>query len=60
MAVHSHLIMRMATLANAYMGLLRQRGQQGVFRPVNRIDKDTSGLVLCAKNAMPPRCWPKG
>ena len=33
------------------MGLLRQRGQTGVFRPVNRLDKDTSGLVLCARNA---------
>ena len=25
-------------------------GESPVFRPVNRIDKDTSGLVLAAKN----------
>lgn len=51
MAIHPTLNYKDGTLANAYMGLLRQRGQQGVFRPINRIDKDTSGLVLCAKNA---------
>lgn len=51
MAVHPTLNYHSGTLANAYMGLLQARGQAGVFRPVNRIDKDTSGLVLCAKNA---------
>lgn len=51
MAVHPTLNYHSGTLANAYMGLLQARGQTGVFRPVNRIDKDTSGLVLCAKNA---------
>ncbi len=50
MAVHPTLNYKEGTLANAYMGLLQQRGESGVFRPVNRIDKDTSGLVLCAKN----------
>lgn len=50
MAVHPTLNYTEGTLANAYMGLLQQRGEEGVFRPVNRIDKDTSGLVLCAKN----------
>ena len=50
MAVHPTLNYKDGTLANAYMGLLAQRGDAGVFRPVNRIDKDTSGLVLCAKN----------
>lgn len=51
MAIHPTLNHKDGTLANAYMGLLQSRGQQGVFRPINRIDKDTSGLVLCAKNA---------
>lgn len=51
MAVHPTLNYKDGTLANAYMGLLRQRGEEGIFRPINRIDKDTSGLVLCAKNA---------
>ena len=51
MAVHPTLNYKNATLANAYMGLLQSRGETGVFRPVNRIDVGTSGLVLCAKNA---------
>ncbi len=51
MAVHPTLNYTNGTLANAYMGLLEKRGEKGVFRPVNRLDKDTSGLVLCAKNA---------
>ena len=51
MAVHPTLNYADGTLANAYMGLLARRGQAGVFRPVNRIDRNTSGLVLCAKNA---------
>lgn len=51
MAVHPTLNYKDGTLANAYMGLMHKRGEAGVFRPVNRIDKDTSGLVLCAKNA---------
>lgn len=50
MAVHPTLNYRDGTLANAYMGLMEQRAQPGVFRPVNRIDRDTSGLVLLAKN----------
>ena len=29
---------------------MEARGESPVFRPVNRIDKDTSGLVLAAKN----------
>lgn len=39
------------TLANAFCGLVRARGQEMPFRPVNRLDKGTSGLVLCALNA---------
>ena len=51
LAVHPTLNYPGGTLANAWMGELARRGEAGVFRPVNRIDKDTSGLVLCAKNA---------
>lgn len=51
MAVHPTLNYAGGTLANAWMGLLAARGETGVFRPVNRIDCNTSGLVLCAKNA---------
>ena len=39
------------TLANGYAAWAAAHGHSPVFRPVNRIDKDTSGLVLAAKNA---------
>lgn len=39
------------TLANAFAALMEARGQQMPFRPVNRLDKDTTGCVLAAKNA---------
>lgn len=51
LAVHPTLGYPDHTLANAWLYQLQQEGQQGVFRPVNRLDKNTSGLVLCALNA---------
>lgn len=39
------------TLANAFCGEMAARGANTVFRPVNRLDRGTSGLVLCAMNA---------
>ena len=38
------------TLAGGWRYLMEQRGTPCPFRPVNRIDKNTSGLVLAAKN----------
>ncbi len=38
------------TLANAAAFYMHSREESYTFRPVNRLDKDTSGLVLCAKN----------
>ena len=38
------------TLANGYAAWALRQGRSPVFRPVNRIDKDTSGLVLAAQN----------
>lgn len=38
------------TLGNVYVSLLKERGESGVFRPINRLDKNTSGLVVAAKN----------
>ena len=38
------------TLANAVAYHLQQRGESPVARPVQRIDRETSGLVLFAKN----------
>ena len=51
LAVHPTLNYPYDTLANGYAAWAAGRGQSPVFRPVNRIDKDTSGLVLAAKNA---------
>lgn len=38
------------TLANGVAYHLQQRGEEAVVRPVQRIDRDTSGLVLFAKD----------
>ena len=37
------------TLANAVSYYMGQRGERYAFRPLNRLDKDTTGLVLAAK-----------
>lgn len=37
-------------LSNAVCSYLRSKGQPFVFRAVNRLDRDTSGCVLIAKN----------
>ena len=51
LAVHPTLNYPGGTLANGYAAWAAQHGESPVFRPVNRIDKDTSGLVLAAKHA---------
>ena len=51
LAVHPTLNYPGGTLANGYAAWAAANGHSPVFRPVNRIDKDTSGLVLAAKNA---------
>ncbi|UYZ14689.1 RluA family pseudouridine synthase [Brevibacillus sp. WF146] len=38
------------TLANGVVAYWRERGERRKFRPVNRLDKDTSGLLIVAKN----------
>lgn len=50
LAVHPTLNYPGGTLANGYAAMRRAQGRSTVFRPVNRIDKDTSGLVLAAQN----------
>ena len=50
LAVHPTLNYPGGTLANGYAAWALQQGRSPVFRPVNRIDKDTSGLVLAARN----------
>ena len=46
LAVHPTLNYPDATLANGWLYRLAGQGRTGVFRPVNRLDKNTSGLVL--------------
>lgn len=38
------------TLANGVMNYWHQKGKTGIVRLVNRLDRDTSGLVVIAKN----------
>ena len=49
LAVHPTLNYPYDTLANGYAAWAAQQGISPVFRPVNRIDKDTSGLLVVAK-----------
>ena len=51
MYVHPVGGIQSGTLANAAAWYAQSRDEQYLFRPVNRLDRDTSGLVLCAKNA---------
>ncbi len=39
------------TLANIARSYAEQKGEHWAFRPINRLDRDTSGLVAVAKNA---------
>ncbi len=48
-AVHPTLNYPDGTLANAWAAWAQARGESGVFRPVNRLDKNTSGLLLAAR-----------
>ncbi len=50
MAVHPIKDNLEGTLANAVSYYWSQRGESRLFRPVNRLDKGTSGLVLVAKS----------
>ena len=38
------------TLANGLMHYFIKKGEKCLFRVVNRLDRETSGVVLCAKN----------
>lgn len=50
LVVHPTRSHKQDTLANAYCFWMQQRGKVGVFRPVGRLDADTSGLLLAAQN----------
>ncbi|WP_088189561.1 RluA family pseudouridine synthase [Desulfosporosinus sp. FKA] len=38
------------TLGNAVIGYWERKGEQRLFRPIHRIDRNTSGVVIIAKN----------
>ena len=51
MPVHPVRSHQRDTLANGVMFYFQSRGERVTFRPVNRLDRDTSGLVLAAKSS---------
>ena len=51
LAVHPTLGNRGATLAGAVAHYMKEQNREFVFRPVHRLDKDTSGAILLGKNA---------
>ena len=48
------------TLANAVSYYMRKKGERYAFRPLNRLDKDTTGLVLAAKEPYSAFCLKTG
>lgn len=51
MLVHPSSARNTGTLANALVAYYQQTGQSGAVHPVSRLDRDTFGVVLLAKNA---------
>ncbi len=52
MPVHPSRKHQSDTLANVYRYHMLQGGVEATFRPINRLDRDTSGLCVIAKNAL--------
>ena len=51
MLIHPSHSQNSGTLANFVAGYYAQSGQQSAFHPVTRLDRDTFGVVLLAKNS---------
>ena len=51
MLIHPSHSVNSGTLANLVAGYFRRTGQKSAFHPVTRLDRDTFGIVLLAKNA---------
>ena len=51
MLIHPSRSKNTGTLANLVLGYYQQTGQQAAFHPVTRLDRDTFGIVLLAKNS---------
>ena len=51
MLIHPSRSQNTGTLANLVWGYYRKTGHAGAFHPMTRLDRDTFGVVLLAKNA---------
>ena len=51
MLIHPSRATMTGTLANRVLGYYGRTGQQSAFHPITRLDRDTFGIVLMAKNA---------
>ena len=51
MLIHPSRAKFVGTLANYVAGYYRKTGQKSAFHPLTRLDRDTFGIVLLAKNA---------
>lgn len=51
MLIHPSRVKNSGTLANFVYGYYRKTGQKSAFHPLTRLDRDTFGIVLLAKNA---------
>ena len=51
MLIHPSHAQNTGTLANLVAGYFADRGQKSAFHPVTRLDRDTFGVVLLAKNS---------
>lgn len=51
MLIHPSRAQNSGTLANLAAGHYQKTGQKSAFHPVTRLDRDTFGIVLLAKNA---------
>ena len=51
MLIHPSRSQNSGTLANFVLGYYRRTGQNSAFHPMTRLDRDTFGIVLLAKNS---------
>lgn len=51
MLIHPSRSCNTGTLANLVLGYYRRTGQKSAFHPVTRLDRDTFGITLLAKNS---------
>jgi len=51
MLIHPSRAVLTGTLANYVLGYYQKTGQSGAFHPITRLDRDTFGITLIAKNS---------